>query len=464
MKSATGSQDSGLFATGTDPVQMRAILERHLRVPGGPPVEVVRCRPSFTRGRGSRSLFQYDLTLRQPDGRESTELVSGVAYGGPRTRKTWESLELADTEIRPASNIRRAAYVPELDLLLQVFPFDHALPALERLMAGPPAGLLEPVLARFGPGDWRLAEWQSESVRYRVDLRASVRLTVRATDDGSGRQLERHFFAKVYAGADQAERAWTVQQDLAAALAAAGEPFRLAPLVAYLADARVLVQDEVVAPSLPFMIRRAENEEAIEAVRRAARAVAALHTLPVAAPEHRIELDRTDPERLHRSAEALRNARPDLDTAVTEIEAEIRTRLEALDQPGPLPIHGDLKPAHLLFEDGRVVLLDLDKFAAGEPMLDVTNMLMPLRRERKTRLAGTSLARVFAEEYFACVPPAWEHRLAPHYAWAILSEASAFAVNPRKGEAGAKASRPVRREQRVEPLLEEAKAALSGQA
>ena len=130
--------------------------------------------------------------------------------------------------------------------------------------------------------------------------------------------------------------------------------------------------------------------------------------------------------------------------------AQIHAGLDAIGELPAVPIHGDLKPAHLLFEEERVVLLDLDKFAAGEPMLDVTSMLMPLRRERKTRLAGTSLARVFAEEYFAHVPAAWEQRLAPHYAWAILSEATAFAVSPGKGQAGAKNSRPERREQRVE--------------
>jgi hypothetical protein len=462
MDSATRSHPSDVFAIGSDPVQMRAILERHLRVPGGPPFQVVRCRPTFTRGRGSRSLFQYDITLRQPDGRERTELVSGVAYGGERTRRTWEALNLADAELSSESSIRRAAYVPDLDLLLQVFPFDHSLPALEQLMKGPLDALAEPIMARFGTGEWRLKEWQSESVRYRVDLRASVKLTVRATDSLSGRKSERHFFAKVYAGADQAERAWTVQRDLALALAGAGEPFALAPLAAFLPDDRVLVQDEVGAPSLPYMIRRTDQEEAVEAVRRAARAIAALHRLPIAAPEHRIELDRTDPERLRRSADALRRSRPDLDTAVTEVEAKIHAGLDGIGQLSPVPSHGDLKPAHLLFQEESVVLLDFDKFAAGEPMLDVTNMLMPLRRERKTRLAGTSLDRVFAEEYFAHVPAAWAQRLAPHYAWAIFSEATAFAVNPGKGDAGAKPGRPIRREHRVEPLLEEAKTALAG--
>jgi hypothetical protein len=95
-------------------------------------------------------------------------------------------------------------------------------------------------------------------------------------------------------------------------------------------------------------------------------------------------------------------------------------------------------------------------------MLDVTSMLMPLRRERKTRLAGTSLADVFAEEYFGHMPATWEQRLAPLYAWALLREASVFAASQGKSQDGDKISHPERREHRVEVLVDEARAILDG--
>ena len=461
MDQATNGRTPAAFATSSDPVQMRAILEHHLRVPGGPPFEVLRCKPSFTRGRGSRGLFQYDVTLRGADGREWNEAVSGVAYGRRRTREAWERLKLADAEGRHEPHIRRAAYVPELDLLLQVFPFDHKLPALGPLMAGPLPGLRAPIMARFGPGDWHLDAWQSQSIRYRVDLRASVKLTVRATESRSGCALDRRFYAKVYPAGNQLERAWTVQQELTAALRVASEPFGLAPVVAYLPDAGILVRDEVQGLSLRHIIRRGDPEKAGDAVRRAAGAIAALHRLPINAPEHRIELDRTDPARLRRATESLRNSRPDLATALAEIETQILSSLDAIGKVPAVPVHGDLKPLHLLFEDERVVLLDFDKFAAGEPMLDVTNMLVLLRREQKT---DATLARVFTEEYFAHVPAAWEQRLAPHFAWAMLSEASAFAIGLGKSSAEAKTSRPEKRERNVDILVEDARAILAGRA
>ena len=115
-----------------------------------------------------------------------------------------------------------------------------------------------------------------------------------------------------------------------------------------------------------------------------------------------------------------------------------------------MPIHGDLKPLHFLVEVDRVVLLDLDKFAAGDPMLDVTKVLVPLHRERDSGLPGSSLARVFAEEYFAHVPAEWEQRLAPHYAWAILgsgvlgrngTEEESDGARPRAPRSGSGASK-----------------------
>jgi hypothetical protein len=222
------------------------------------------------------------------------------------------------------------------------------------------------------------------------------------------------------------------------------------------------VQDEVQALSLPYIVSKGDPQQAVEAVRHSAQAIADLQLLPIAAPEHRIELDCSGPGRVRRSADTPRKSRPDLAATPAEIETRIYAGLEATRELPTLPVLGDLKPPHILLEEERVVLIDLDKFAAGEPMLDVTSMLMPLRRERKTRLAGTSLADVFAQEYFAHVPPACKKRLAPHYAWALLREAAVFATAPGKNLDGEKTSRPEKREHGVEILVNEARGMLDG--
>ena len=227
MDPAAKSRASGVYATGTDPVQMRAILEHHLRVPGGPPFEVVRCRPSFTRGRGSRSLFQYDVTLRDPDGREWNELVSGVSYGGQRTRRAWEKLNAPARTAEVSSNIRRAAYVPDLDLLLQVFPFRPwaaSIGAADGRDAGrdcAPRSWLDSAPASGASTSGSPSPSATESIFAPPSSSPSGPLS-----PGPVAASERRFFAKVYGGGDQAERAWTVQRDLAVALAAASAPIR----------------------------------------------------------------------------------------------------------------------------------------------------------------------------------------------------------------------------------------------
>ena len=447
------------FREATDPARMRAVVERYLRVPGGRPVEVLACQVEYARRGSPRTVIEYKLTLRDPvSGRQWSQAASGIAYGRQRTQKVWQRVRDQHSEL-PASRavLSRAAYVPELDLLLQVFPFDHQLPALEPLMAGPLPGLIEPLLATFGPGEWQVAEWAAECVRYRVDLRASVRLTVRARETGTGETAERHFFAKTYGSGERAERASSVQRDVAAALAAGDEPFAIAPLVAYLPDDWVLVQGEVQGPSLLEVHRETTIEGVIDAVRRTARALAALHQLPVAAPPHRVELGRTDSERLRRNAERLRAARPELAPLVTEVEDGIRAGLAAIAEFSSVPVHGDLKPSHVRLDGERVILLDLDKFAAGEPMVDVTNLLFHLRRR------GSSVTRAFIEEYFRHVPGTWEQRLVPYYAWDLLTEASSSSKSGKEALGGLKSDR-AKREKRLNSLLTEAQAVLAGQA
>ena len=71
---------AAFFGEATDPERMRAVVERYLRAPDGPPVEVVACQVGHRRRSGSRSLIEYHLTLRDPvNGREWSQVATGVA-------------------------------------------------------------------------------------------------------------------------------------------------------------------------------------------------------------------------------------------------------------------------------------------------------------------------------------------------------------------------------------------------
>jgi aminoglycoside phosphotransferase (APT) family kinase protein len=90
----------------------------------------------------------------------------------------------------------------------------------------------------------------------------------------------------------------------------------------------------------------------------------------------------------------------------------------------PSFLHGDLGPAQLLWQRGRIVVLDFDECTRGDPALDLGNLLTQLRRltlRKPGKLpAYTSLRPRLLEAYQRWSPPdadlprrvAWYERIA----------------------------------------------------
>jgi len=390
-----------------DPALMREILERHLQPPSGSRYRIRDCRIGPVRGRdGARGSVRYDLSVEDPaSGRTWDQLVTGLTHGSGRTRRLWQSLRDAAPlagSIPGQPALPPFAYLPDLDMLLQVFPADHALPGLAPLVAGPPE-LVAAMLAGFGPGEWQLTGWETEVVRYRPTIRATLRLSVRAGDDATGQTAERRAYAKVYGDAEKGRLGARAQLALHDRVAAAGSPFDVAAPIAYADGLRTLVQGEVGGTPLQSLLRQGGNPAPV--VRAAARAVAAFHRLDLAAPPRRARNE--VPRPLRNARDSLRSVRPDLGAVVAELLAAVAAGLG--DQP-PGPTHGDLKPQHILLAGERVALIDFDDLAAGDPLRDVANLVAQLAQLRDEALARTAV-RVFLEEYAAHLPDAWRARI-----------------------------------------------------
>jgi aminoglycoside phosphotransferase (APT) family kinase protein len=454
--------DIDFLGDAFDPARVAALVAAHLRSPDDPPIDVTKCELTFARRGGARQLFQYRIHLRdRQSGDERRELVTALAYAGRDTEQLWTMLRPRLPTRNGASALAPAAYVTDHDILLQTFPFDYRLVALAPLIAGRLPGLPEAVAHRFGPGDWRITEWDAASVRYRVDLRATVRVAMRARSLETGETADRRFYAKVYAAPESASGAYEAQRRLAEAAAAVDSTLGFAPLVAYLPEARLLVQDEVSGESLEDLM--ADDDRAIAAIRATGRALASLHRLAVTAPD-RPQMDRVAQERLDICLARLEAARPDLGPAAAKVATGIADALAKIGEPLAVPVHGDLKPAHILFQEGRVVLLDVDKLSAGEPMRDVADLLIRFGRgvagKREGRLARLRSPLVGA--YLAEAPAAWAKRLPPHYAAALLREAAASSESARSGADDGRAGRKAKQARYPGLLLEQAQAVLAG--
>ena len=108
-----------------------------------------------------------------------------------------------------------------------------------------------------------------------------------------------------------------------------------------------------------------------------ARALAALHALPApdwgnASPEE-IVAD------LRRRVEALCGWLPEEEYALRSTLARLEQHAATLPMPSALT-HGDFGAGQLLWQRGRLVVLDFDKCGRGDPALDLGNFTAQLRR------------------------------------------------------------------------------------
>jgi hypothetical protein len=436
-----------------DPESMRGVFQKHLRPLNNKAYHVRDCRLSRVRyRRGARCVLQYTLRLLEADtGSERIQWVTGVMYADDKARRKWEKLRVSyPKELSEIiSTFEPFSFIPDLGMLVQVFPYDRRLPTLPLLIAEPLPELESPLLARFGPGNWRTEVWNVEPVRYRAGLGAALRLTVQGQDDATSRRIERRFYAKVYRDEGQGQQTHQVLRELWRQARANGEGFTVARPLAYLSGLRTLLQEEAPGTPLEEIILR--EREPTGAVRRVAQALAAFNQGDAPATTRR-HLLADQVAVLERARRLLGWACPNLRL---EVESIIEDVLAGLEEVPLRPTHRDLKPDHIFVDGERTIFIDLDSFAKADPVLDPAHLLarlaampalFPVPRER-TR----AVAREFAEEYFAHVPSTWQERLPFHYAGTLLKKAPGF----------------FRRQvpdwpDKIATLLEEARASLAG--
>ncbi|HEY2951076.1 MAG TPA: phosphotransferase [Verrucomicrobiae bacterium] len=439
--------------TACDPAQMIEVFRRHLKTVSGRPCLIQECVPFRFRFRqaGSRCVLQYTLRLLDPDaGRVRSLSVTGLIYAGEgEAERQWQDILAADPRREIPERLltfEPVCFIPELHMLVEVFPYDRKLRGIPRLMAGP-LGELEPrLLACFGPGEWQAEQRDVQPARYRTELSAVLRYTLQARNVATAHRETRRFFVKVYRG-DRGEPTFQLLQTLCARPPEEQKKVSVVRPVAYLRELNSLVVEQAPGTSLEQIIL--EDSDSETAVRRAARAVVAFnHTDILDAPrsspgEQMVELKR--------AAKLLHWSSPRLRAAVDDILRAIAARLE--DVPLAL-IHRDLKPAHIFLEGDRVILIDLDSFALADPVRDPAHLMANIAAKADMSAAtpeqAGKAARAFADEYFTHVPDSWRKRLPVHYAGALLQEAAGIFKHVETGW-----------QEKVSPLLEEAQRALA---
>ncbi len=421
--------DPGLpqLKIASDPELMREIFRRHLRPLTRKAYHIRDCLLSRVRyHQADRCLLRYTLGLVEPTtDRERSQWVTGVIYAGDRAGRIWQKLR-AD----PGQEISEAfltfepvSFIPDLGMLVQVFPYDRRLPTLPILMARPSPDLEPLLLTRFGPGDWHVEVWNIEPVQYRPERVAVIQYAVHARDAVTGRRAEKRFYVKVYRG-EEGERTFQVLDALWARTDASQEGLTVARPIAYLSGLHALILEEAAGTSLQQVLLY--GRDALAAVRKAARALAAFQLEQVATPRHHRLQDEV--AALEEAGRLLQWSCPHLGA---KVEAIVATVVAGLEEVAPRPTHRELKTDHFFLDGDRLALIDLDSFARADPVLDPARVLADLAGlQFRFDLANDgrcrAAAHAFAEEYFLHVPRTWRNRLPLHYAGALLKEAVDF--------------------------------------
>ena len=389
------------------------LLRDRILAPGGDAGSIDECRVARIRYRPEeRCLLQYVITTTQRRGRVTstrTYFATGTLFGDPKQAA------------RRASRQPGAHFLPELGMVVSVFPNDPKLPHARALLSGADPHLRAAVLQAFGAGEWTLERCDADVVRYREGLSVVARLSVTARNRPDGAAHRRVFYAKAYPDIAEARHALAHLTKMSRLAASSARGPRIdAPLGCIEPLATVLLPAAVGRP-LDALLTDATGDEAVAAVARSARALADVHAwsaggLPVYDMAAYVKS-------LRRSVSILEWATPGLAPQLREIVDRV-SRLPAVEYA---PTHRDMKPEHMMIDGDDVSLIDLDSSAAADPMLDVALMLarfetLALNEAQRPRIA--SLAAAFERAYLLAAPGCRRDRL-PVLMAASLVEAAA---------------------------------------
>jgi len=413
--------------TATDPRVMLQVFRRHLKPVPGKAYRIEECVPFRFRCRQSTSRCVLQYTLRVADsssGRRWDQWVTGVVYAAAgEAERLWRELRAAD----PSPEIPEqwlafepVAFIPDLQMLVQVFPYDRKLGNLRLVLGGALGDELEPrLMADLEPGRWRTEQRTIEPTRYRTELGAALRYTLRVRDPLTAQSETRRCYLKVYRNERGAET-FHLLQALTDKAGAGGGPYGVVRPIVYVRELRTLALEEARGPALQQILLHGGDSSA--ALRAVARAVAAFNQDELPLTEgHSLADQLAD---VHRAASLVQWACPDLRTQVEALTAAVES---GLTEVLPAPIHRDLKADHIFVSGDRVCFIDLDSVVLGDPVRDPAHLVAHITARVGLDALPADEARraadVFVDEYLAHVPAGWRRQFPLHCAGALIEVA-----------------------------------------
>lgn len=382
------------------PTGVAAVLDDALRAAGGqgglPPLTYLRRKPGrgmvAVYGTASRAGSMYTVSVDESAMAGGPEQTSAAVPG----RWTGESLDLFE--------------VPSLGLTIERFPHDGRLGHLADSMAPAEGGPVWRALENASAHSLRAVD--ATPVRYKPGDRCVIRYVLH-TEDSTGEQHRHTLVGKLYGDLDQAraaaelmQRLWDLQGD---------QPWVPQPLAVAEPLPLVIAEDlggrHSDPPTLPGTdVIRFSQRQPTDALRRAAHALADLHTSAEGLPAAPARTGADEAGKATKRARTLGGYVPELAEEAASVAQAIGESLTASEPERLVPSHGSYKPSQLLFRSDSVFLIDFDQYCEADGALDVGYFLAYLRPPGLWyHRAGT---RAWFDEAAATFLAAYDERLA----------------------------------------------------
>jgi thiamine kinase-like enzyme len=414
------------LAVASDARMMLEAFRAHLTPVDGRDYHIEDCRPfrfRFTSS-GSRCVLQYRLRLREPaTGRQWELWVTGLVFAeAGEAERLWREIRANDPRRGIAESwltFEPVDFIPDLQMLVEVFPYDRKLRNLGRLMSGALREVEPLLLERLEPGQWSVEGRTVEPTRYRTELGAALKYTLEVRDALTANSEAFRCYVKVYRN-DHGAQTFDLLRSLSERGGEGRRRYAVVRPIAYLSELRALVLEEAAGTPLQQVLLQGSDPGT--AVRAVARAVAAFNQEDLSITRRHSLADQLD--EVQRASSLVQWACPAVTKEVEEIAAAV---VRGLADDSSAPIHRDLKTDHIFLSNDRVILIDLDSAALGDPVRDpahlVAHIVARVGLDSMPRERARAVAGAFVEEYFAHVPEPWRERFSLHCAGALVEVA-----------------------------------------
>lgn len=386
------------FHTALDPVAMAGRISEH--VLGGKSVESCRI-VRFRYRRGDRLIVVYEAD------------VAGGARGPDRhilTGRIHVGRPLKPAKSTPGQ--RSTAGIADLDMQVDIFPHDRRLPALPDFATGRGDRTIALLRQGYHNLDPVCASLDVAAMRYRPGLSATLRYRFADAPD-----VQRSCYVKVTSDPDVAAEA-TAARRVNAALQRTGASLRLSVPLAVDQASGAALYHPADGQSLQELAQSGADVQRAGA--DAGAQLAALHSVDAADLPATFATDIA--ETIDRTARIVSWACPEF---AHRIAATAQRARRLADVEIIAPVHRDMKPDHIFLSDlGRAEVIDTGSVSAGNPLVDVGNLIARIDLLVATGVLSPDRASTVKSSlcaaYFDRVPRAWHSAREPARAYAAL--------------------------------------------